>query len=194
MLGLVLCGGHSSRMGTDKGLLKPENKTWSQAAADKMRRLNIEVKISVNASQFAAYSDLFDPADLICDNQSLSVHGPLLGVLTCHLKYPAEDLFVFACDMPLMESCLLDKLMNEYRLNSSYNAYIFCSDNKSEPLCGIYTAKGLAIIIDMLREGRLERHSMKFTLDQLHVNLVPISEDQKKQFRNFNTHADLNGL
>jgi molybdopterin-guanine dinucleotide biosynthesis protein A len=36
MLGIILCGGQSLRMGRDKGLLKLEAKTWAQTAIDKM--------------------------------------------------------------------------------------------------------------------------------------------------------------
>ena len=48
MLGIVLCGGQSLRMGKDKGLLKLEAKTWAQTAIDKIAVLNFPVKISVN--------------------------------------------------------------------------------------------------------------------------------------------------
>ena len=48
MYGLILCGGKSSRMGTDKGLLKLEANTWAQTAVDKLSELSIPVKLSVN--------------------------------------------------------------------------------------------------------------------------------------------------
>ena len=35
MLGIVLCGGNSSRMGSDKGLLNLQAKTWAQTSIDK---------------------------------------------------------------------------------------------------------------------------------------------------------------
>ena len=56
MLGIILCGGQSSRMGSDKGLLKLEAKTWAQTAIDKMTVLNIPVKISVNNQQYSEYA------------------------------------------------------------------------------------------------------------------------------------------
>jgi molybdenum cofactor guanylyltransferase len=181
-------------MGTDKGLLKLEAKTWGQTAFDKLAALNIPVKISVNNDQFAAYSEVFSIANLIPDNPSLSLKGPLLGVLSGHLQNPTEDLFILACDMPLMEPILLEDLRSRYRLQQSYDAHIFTNNSEAEPLCGIYTSKGLAVILNMLREGRLTRYSMKFMLDHLNVNLIPVTDEQKRSFRNFNAHAELNGL
>jgi len=194
VLAIVICGGQSSRMGTDKGLLKLEAKTWAQTAIDKMAALNIPVKISVNENQFSAYSAVFSSDKLIADNISLQVKGPLLGVLSSHLQHPTEDLFVLACDMPLMEPFLLKELYHQYLLHLSYDAHLFTNEHEPEPLCGIYTAKGLSGILTMLREGRLIKFSMKFMLDHLIVNAIAATDEQKKYFRNFNAHAELNGL
>jgi molybdopterin-guanine dinucleotide biosynthesis protein A len=194
MLGIVLCGGQSSRMGSDKGLLKLETTTWAQTAIDKMAGLNIPVKISVNSNQYPDYEVLFPAIDLISDDTTLSLKGPLLGVLSGHLKFPQEDLFILACDMPLMESTLLHALYTYYQQEPSFNTYVFTSEGEPEPLCGIYKAQGLSIIHDMLVSGRLTKHSMKFILDHLDTMSIPVPAEQKKFFRNFNAHAQLNGL
>mgnify|MGYP003541600774 CR=1 FL=1 len=194
MLGIILCGGQSSRMGSDKGLLKLEAKTWAQTAIDKMSALSIPIKISVNSQQYPDYKLVFPPTDLVKDDTTLSLKGPLLGVLSSHLQFPQEDLFVLACDMPLMESSLLYTLFTHYQQEPSFNAYVFVNDGEAEPLCGIYKASGLCIIPDMLSSGRLSKHSMKFVLDHLSSMLIPATDEQKKFFRNFNAHAELNGL
>ena len=194
MTGIILCGGKSSRMGSDKGLLKLEAKTWAQTAIDKISILNIPVKISVNPQQLNEYAEVFPANDLIVDNASLQLHGPLLGVLSSHLQYPHEDLFAFACDMPLMEPSLLKELYTEYQQKNNSDAYVFINEGGPEPLCGIYTAKGLSMILGMLQRGELTRFSMKFMLDHLNTYTINIKEEQKKCFRNFNAHAELNGL
>jgi molybdenum cofactor guanylyltransferase len=194
LLGIILCGGRSTRMGTDKGLLKLDGKPWAQIAMDKMSALDLQVKVSVNNNQYPAYSAIFSPNQLVSDNQSLIVNGPLSGVLSTHLQHPTEDLFILACDMLMMEPALLSELRARHVSGSFYDAYIFINNNEPEPLCGIYTAKGLAIILNLLLEGRLIRHSMKFTLEQLRVNAIPVSEDQKRYFRNFNSAAELDSL
>jgi hypothetical protein len=47
MIGLILCGGQSSRMGMDKGLLQFNGISWAQSAANKMAELNIPVYLSI---------------------------------------------------------------------------------------------------------------------------------------------------
>ncbi len=190
MLGIILCGGQSKRMGSDKGLLKQEEKTWAQSAIDKMSSLNITVKISVNKNQYSTYAEIFSIDDLIVDNDTLSLKGPLLGVLSCHLAFPGEDIFLLACDMPWMEISVLTSLYKIYQQQNS-DAYIFTNDEEAEPLCGIYTAKGLAVIFAMLNKGELIKHSMKFMLEHLMVTRIPLSENEKKYFLNFNTQDEV---
>jgi molybdopterin-guanine dinucleotide biosynthesis protein A len=180
-------------MGSDKGLLNLEAKTWAQTSIDKFEALQIAVKISINNDQLPVYAPAFSSAELVVDDPSLPVRGPLLGVLSCHLKYPSEDLFILACDMPLMEISLLKELYTLYQQQSSATAFVFTNDNEPEPLCGIYRAAGLSFILGLLQSGRVTKHSMKNMLDHLEVMSISLQDDQKKSFRNFNSPVELNG-
>jgi molybdopterin-guanine dinucleotide biosynthesis protein A len=194
MIGVVLCGGQSSRMGTDKGLLKLEARTWAQTAVDKLTALQIPVVLSVNAVQYPDYAMVFTAEQLVKDNDTLDIHGPLSGVLSIHLRFPQEDLLVLACDMPLMDTAILTQLAATQQEHPSFEAYVFSNDHQPEPLCGIYTAKGLAATIERYNNKQLLKHSMKFTLQNLCTYAIPIAAGQEKHFRNFNAHAELNGL
>ena len=194
MFGLILCGGKSSRMGTDKGMLKLEAKTWAQTAVDKFSELSIPVKLSVNKDQYAEYCSVFPVEDLIIDDESLSLHGPLLGLLSAHLKNPYDPIFLLACDMPLMETDVLKELMHHYNENLNGDAFVFTNDGEPEPLCGIYQSAGLSDVLKMLQSGQLSKHSMKFMLEHINTFSFPLREEQKKCFRNFNAHAELNGM
>jgi len=194
MLGVILCGGKSTRMGSDKGLLKLHAGTWAQTAVEKLGALEMCVVLSVNCSQYRDYSPIFTIEQLVKDNEELDVHGPLSGVLSVHLKYPQQDLFVLACDMPLMENKILSQLLDAYRNNMTYDAFVFTNEGEPEPLCAIYRANGLAQIVQMLQKGQLTKHSMKFTIEHLDSFSIPLLDEQKRYFRNFNAHAELNGL
>ncbi|MFT3682074.1 MAG: NTP transferase domain-containing protein [Ferruginibacter sp.] len=194
MLGIILCGGQSLRMGNDKGLLKQDAKYWATIAAGKLTCFDIPVKFSVNKEQYPVYATVFSPNDLIKDNLSVDAKGPLLGLLSCHLLYPGEDLFVLACDMLMMDSSIPGLLLKHYKENPGAEAYFFMNEKEPEPLCCIYTAGGLSVILRMLKKGELEKFSMKFILDQLTKKSIALQDNEKIYFSNFNTHADLNGL
>ena len=194
MLGVILCGGQSTRMGTDKGLIKLHANTWAQTAVDKISSLHLNVVLSVNTIQYNDYLSVFSETQLIKDDDGLQVKGPLAGVLSVHVQYPNEDLFVLACDMPLMVAAILNELLLVYQEHPASDAYIFTNEGEPEPLCAIYTAKGLSYIIHLLKAKELTKHSMKFMLEHIHTFTIPLNEEQKKYFRNFNAHAELNGL
>jgi molybdenum cofactor guanylyltransferase len=203
MLGVVLCGGQSTRMGSDKGLLKapppPEGgistaNTWAQTAIDKLYNLQLSVVISVNKNQYEGYASIFSPEMLVTDDDTLQMKGPLCGVLSVHIKYPAEDLLILACDMPLMETDLIKELLVQYKEQPNYDAFIYTNDGEPEPLLCIYKAKGLATVYELYKTNQLPRHSMKYMLEHIKTFSLALLADKKQCFRNFNAHAELNGL
>lgn len=115
-------------------------------------------------------------------------------VLSVLLQYPSEDLLILACDMPLMETELLKELLVQYRQHISADTYIYINDREPEPLCGIYKASGLAHIIRLYQTNQLPRYSMKYLLEHTGTQSIPLADDKKKCFRNFNAHTELNGL
>src|SRR6478736_4937710 len=98
MIGVVLCGGKSSRMGMDKGLLKERDKTWSQIAVEKLSSLPLHSVVSINSSQQGSYSVFFFNDQLIIDKE-LNAKGPLLGLLSVHSQFINEDMLILGCDL-----------------------------------------------------------------------------------------------
>lgn len=191
MLGIVFCGGKSIRMGTDKGLISILDENWATLAFGKLSAVNIPVKVSVNGSQEENYLHFFTEEQLIIDDLSLGLAGPLLALLSVHAKYPQDDLLVLACDLPLMEESLLLQLLEAERNAPQYEAFIFSHAGNMEPLCAIYKAKGLAKVMLELRSGRLTWHSMKHVLSLLQVFQLEIPAHKAMAFKNFNTHNQL---
>lgn len=107
--------------------------------------------------------------------------GPLLGVLSAHLANQGKDLFLLACDLLLMERCVLGKLIEARVFDSSFEAYVFKKDEQQEPLCGIYTSAGLKKILLMLEQGKLTRYSMKFILSNLKVFEINVEDTLPNQ-------------
>ncbi len=193
MVGVILCGGQSSRMGTDKGLLMGQSASWAQTAATKMAVLGLPVAVSVNKAQYNNYANIFTPAQLVKDDDSIDVKGPLLGILSVHQQYPAADLFVLACDMPLMEAAIMQTLLSLYDQQRA-DAFVFANEQNYEPLCAIYTAKGLATLHQLQKNGGLTKYSMQFVLTCIDTVPLPITPYQQKYFLNVNSPSALSRL
>ena len=194
MTGLVLCGGESSRMGTDKGLIEHETGSWAQVTFDKLKALQIPVFLSVNKKQYENYATKFPADKLIVDNEELQINGPLLGLLSAHLLFSNEDIFIPACDMPLMATSVLQQLQQVCLSDNQAQAFAFSNAGEAEPLCGIYKSAAIAAIHSLYKSRQLPKHSMKFMLEHVNTHSIALAEEQKQFFRNFNSHAELNGL
>lgn len=194
MLGIVLCGGQSTRMGSDKGLLQHKGKTWVQTTFEELSEAGFPVKISVNEAQFLSYQNALDAELLIPDSTDLDVHGPLRGVLSAHLHSPEQDLFVLACDLTRMDSELIVKLYELYLQHWNYDVFLYTNKGEQEPLCAIYKAKALDEVMRLYRNNQLVRHSMKFVLSKFKVWEQPLLDAEKRNFLNFNTPDSLTNL
>jgi molybdopterin-guanine dinucleotide biosynthesis protein A len=194
MLGVILCGGQSLRMGSDKGLLTFHDKLWAEIAYDKLSSLNFPVKLSVNPAQLQDYSNHFLREQLIVDHPSLVIKGPLLGVLSAHLLAPAEDLFLLACDMLLVKKRLIKQLLDSMLSDDTFDAYIFTRAGQQEPLCGIYRSGALKRTMDGLLSQGIAKPSMKFMLSNLQVLEIPLKIGDYPFFSNFNSQVERDAL
>ena len=187
MIGIVLSGGQSSRMGLDKGLMTIQGNVWSKVAFEKLAALSIPSFVSVNNIQLQEYLKHFNRNELFVDRSDLKIQGPLAGVLNAHLLHPDQDVMVLACDMPEMQLQILEKLKREFQAKQP-EAIAFKGIN-IEPLCAIYSKQGLAKIKEEYDSSRLANHSMTSVLEFLKTSYLPIREEWQQSFKNFN-HAD----
>lgn len=182
LLGVVLCGGESKRMGSDKGLLPINEKTWGVHIADKLRDQDLPVIVSINKGQEASYKKVFAQEELVIDQ--LPMHGPLNGLLTVHQQFPENDILLMACDLVDMESAILSDLISTYEKNeASYYAYE--QDDFFQPLCAIYTARALQELLKTLTNGSLANYSFQYILNN--SNTCRLHTDFQKSFTNYNT-------
>lgn len=191
MTGLVLCGGKSSRMGSDKGLMNDSGITWAETACRKLCTVVSPVRISVSSDQFASYAAYFPAQQLLADNAALTIGGPLRGLISAYIQMPEEDIFLLACDLLLIEPIVFRELLALQEQSPDYDAFVFIQDTEAEPLCAIYTAKGLQKILAAYREGSLGKQSMKHVLEMLHTLQTVLPTDWKPYFKNINTRQDL---
>jgi len=183
LLGVVVCGGESKRMGSDKGMLDVKGITWVEHAVEKLMIFNVPVIISINEKQQEGYSKFFSRNSMVVDH--LSIGGPMNGLLSVHKKFADHDILLVACDMIDMEEPLLQKLKEVYKSNEGVDYYAFEIDSVVQPFYAIYTAAALAGLLQKHEEQTLGSSSLRYTLEQGNTYRIPSASSLP--FTNHNT-------
>jgi molybdopterin-guanine dinucleotide biosynthesis protein A len=183
LLGVVMCGGESRRMGTDKGLIKADNMTWAELALKKIKALQLPALVSINKTQKHNYGQLFTAEELVIDDRN--VQGPLNGILSVHHHNPETDLLILACDMTDMKPTTLQQLIDTYQSEPGFDFYAYHNGQFFEPMCGIYTSAGLNAIMHDLDPETLHNLSLQNVLH--HNNTKRLQTANDGSFKNVNS-------
>jgi molybdopterin-guanine dinucleotide biosynthesis protein A len=182
LLGVILSGGESKRMGSDKGLIEKNGESWASLAASKLLSFEIPVVISINEQQYELYSKLFTPDHLIIDN--IDIKGPLKGLLSVHERYPEQDILLMACDLIDMDETTISDLIARYKSGNDHDFFVY-QENFAEPFCAIYTSRGLKPVLEKAKAHSLNKFSFQTILDEGKTLRIPITKNSS--FRNYNT-------
>ena len=107
--GLVVCGGKSERMGSDKGMLTYHHKPQRYHAYDMLAHCCDRTFLSCNASQGSSVSKGYD---VLPDAPLYNEIGPMAALLTAFQKFPEKDFLFIGCDYPLLTSGELNSFTN----------------------------------------------------------------------------------
>lgn len=188
LTGLVLCGGQSSRMGTDKGLLSHNGKSWSVAIADLIGDHVPDVFISLRKEQAPSYESMFKASQMIFDQNDIQVNGPLKGLLSAHRDFPDKNWLVVACDMISISSEILYKLVKAFEKNPGYGSYMYKNQSNLEPLCGVYMKNKLNELF--IKSKHISDFSLVRNLNMNHCFVIEADENDVAALRNYNKLRD----
>jgi molybdenum cofactor guanylyltransferase len=104
--GLIMCGGNSSRMGTDKSMLQYYNKPQRYHVYDMLLPFCEKVFIACNAQQANSIAAGYD---FIEDNPLYNNIGPVAALLSAFTQYPKKNLLLIGCDYPFLTAGELEK-------------------------------------------------------------------------------------
>lgn len=148
LYGLVLSGGKSTRMGTDKGMIRYHGIPQRDYLYDLLNSVCEKTFVSLRRDQ---QSDLRTNTESIID---LDEHrGPYNGLLSAHKKYPEVGWLVLACDLPLMDLAALKELISERDASKQATAFALKENPLPEPLCAIWEPHAFAASLSYLESG-----------------------------------------
>lgn len=185
MIGIVMAGGQSSRLGQDKSRLSlygSGSATLLERTVALLQTCTDAVFISCRASQ-----NVF-PFSAIHD--SLEGTGPAGGILSA-LRAVNEAILVLPCDLPFMHAALLQRLVNARAQRTSQSvmtAFGLEGQHHIEPLVAIYE-QGARMWFE--KAAATGQRKLQHIVPEEHRTLVPYSPEEAYAFLNINTPEDL---
>jgi molybdopterin-guanine dinucleotide biosynthesis protein MobB len=137
LYGLVLAGGRSSRMGSDKALIEYHAQNQLLHTATLLQRQCEEVFVSCREEQADAYRHFRLP--LITDSY-LGI-GPLGGLLSAQQAKPEATWVIAACDLPFLDESIVRQLCSQRNPLRFATAFRVPESGRIEPLCASYEPK-----------------------------------------------------
>ena len=189
ILGAILAGGKSERMGKDKSFLNLNNKTLIEHTINKVKKHFKELVIITNQeNQFFIKNNLITVKDCI-DGQL----GPLVGILTA-MKWAKENfsncswIATFPCDTPFFPEAVILKFIEESKKKESL---ILCasSHGRKHNIFGLWSLE----LYDKLYND-LVNNKIRKVQDWTKANNIKNLEFQFEEydpFFNINTLEDL---
>ncbi len=181
----IIAGGKSSRFGQDKSLFPYQGKPLIEHVIEAIRPV-IE-RISIIGGGAERFTFLGIP----CRGDIIPGLGPIGGVYTALHESETERAFVFACDMPGLNTELIRFMAS---LSEGFDVTVPAVNGKYEPLHAVYSKSCITHIEKSIRDGN--RRTVGF-FDRVSVRSVTGDEirafaDPKTVFRNINYREDVN--
>jgi len=181
---VLLAGGESRRMGTDKAMILFRGKPLWQIQLETLRRLRpAEIFLSVRTDPSWRPRDVQFIADVPPSR------GPLSGIAASLVNTRTAHLLVLAIDMPFMTENYLRSICDAMEPGRGVIANI---NNRAEPLAAVYPREAE---IDF----RTALAGADFSLQNLVRQLVrsgklreiSVTKEERRLFRNVNNTADV---
>ena len=180
--GIILAGGKSTRMGTDKGFVSYKNKPFIQHIIDALQPLVNEIIIVSNNPDY----DVFNLKRI---NDKIENAGPLAGLYTGLYNSKTEINLVLSCDIPLINQRVLEQLIQVD--NEDIDLVQIQSQDKSMPLIALYNKRCSSTCLALLESG--ERR-LRFLGNQLKSKTIVLDNTLEKYTANINSQCDLKEL
>jgi len=180
MTGIILAGGESRRMGTDKAFLKVDGRTIIEQILAVFSGLFGHCIIVTNTpDRYRSYG-----VELVGD--VYDVRGSLNGIYSGLLRSRDEYNFVVACDMPFLNPRLI-AYMGE--IAEGHDAVVPRYQGYHEPLHAVYRKKLLPLI-----EAQIRKDDRRILNLYEHIDVRYLTEEEidrfdpeRRSFKNVNT-------
>lgn len=180
--GIILAGGKSSRMGTDKGFLMLENKPFVKYCIDALTPLVSETIIVSDNNEY----DIFKLKRI---EDIIKNAGPLAGITSGIIASKTKYNLILSCDIPLINSEILQKLINN---TDTVNDIIQIKSNgKNMPLIAIYKSRVVNIFNKHLKNNQ---YCLQTAIKSCKSKQIVLEKELEYYTTNVNTKTELKAV
>lgn len=185
MRAIILAGGKSSRMKTNKAFVKLHNQPLIERIIGILRPVFQEnILIVTNEPELYTHLNVQLTPDLI------QGYGPICGIYTGLMLSDSFANFFLPCDMPFINAESIRYMLDEYK---EYDVTVPVIGGYIEPLYGIYSKNCLQPIYNCMQQ---DNYNIKSFYKHVKVKTIPETvfrqiDPELKMFTNINTPKHL---
>lgn len=183
--GIILAGGKSSRMGSDKGLLELDGKPMIKHIIDNLALLEIPTMIISNNEEYRRFG-------LPVHFDKVKDKGPVGGIYSGLSHTETEINIILSCDVPFVSKNLMTYLLEN---SSDYDIVIPKLGEKIHPLVGIYKKSSIETFKSHLQR---EQRKLITVCNSLNSHIIDLGKhstlNDPRLFSNINTREELNTI
>ena len=177
--GIILAGGKSTRMGSDKGFVLYNDATFMSHVIAALQPFVSEIMIVSNHSEYDVFKlkrvkDKFEGA------------GPLAGLYSGLANSETEKNIILSCDVPLINNEVLKVLVEGY--DSEVDAIQLKSKGETMPLIAMYKKQTMHQFLELLNQG--ERR-LRVAVESIKTKTITLNTKLDPFVKNINTTVQL---
>ncbi len=181
MKALILIGGKSSRMGTDKHLLEINGKPQYLHLAEMLKDCGLDVYLSCKPEQIPNLTD-----DLKKIEDQYGDIGPIGGVASAFTDFPKSSWLVVACDLVNLNRTTIENLIESQDRSYDVVTYRLSDSPFPETTMTIYNPQSYDLVKAAISS---KDYSLQEILRKLSIKtIIPVD---KETLKNANSKRDL---
>ncbi len=177
---IILAGGLSSRMGTDKGVIQLDEKKMIEKVITNLTPFCDTILISANNNNYNYLGH-----KIIKDKYGRI--GPVGGILSCLEESKTTANLVMSCDTPNISATVIKQLLIK---TENYDTILPYHHNRFDPLTAYYNKSCIPILKEMINN---KEYKLQHIIKNLNYKKVYFKDEDEtlKEFININDKNDL---
>lgn len=177
--GIILAGGKSSRMGSDKGLMHYEGKSFIQYSIEALKPIVSTIIIVSN-------NELYDQFGYLRIEDTVEDFGPVAGIYAGLESSLTAYNLILSCDIPLIRTEVLESLVQNSKLEEEI--VLLKSQVRLMPLIALYNKECRKKFKKAIEQ---KEHKLMNVLSECSIKIIELQDEDSIYTTNVNTKHQL---